>query len=168
MFHIHACKYFSKIIGRLFDDNTGNTPENHEIESMRAVMLESNLKHLIINNSMINKIDSSINRFTKLISIDLSGNNITSITDMILLPKLQRINISNNKLTSLKALECLTSLKTLNASNNDIKSLTAVNILVPLGRSLLNIDLSNNPILAGGLIQGNELEREGSLSDCGN
>ena len=46
---------------------------------------------------MINKIDSSINRFTKLISIDLSGNNITSITDMILLPKLQRINISNNK-----------------------------------------------------------------------
>jgi len=132
---------FSKAFGSLFDEDKAS-----EVESMRALMIEGSLKHLLLNGSTMRVLDSSINRFSKLTSLDLSGNELTSIQQTLQLPLLQRLDLSRNKLTALHALECLSSLKVLNMGHNQIKTLSAVNVLVPLGSSISSVTFTGNPI----------------------
>jgi len=132
---------FGKAFGTIFDED-----RDSEVERMRALMIEGSLKHLLFNGSTMKVLDSSINRFNKLTSLDLSGNELTSIQETLQLPLLQRLDLSRNKLSSLHALECLSSLKVINVAHNQIKTLSAVNVLVPLGSSITSVNFSGNPI----------------------
>ncbi len=132
---------FNKALGVVFDED-----KDSEVERLRAVMLEANLKHILLNGSKIRQIDNSINRFSKITSLDLSGNDLSSIPESLRLPLLQRLDLSHNKLSNLNALECLSSLKTLNFSHNLVKTLNSVNVIVTLSSSIISVNFAGNPI----------------------
>ena len=51
-------------------------------------------------------------------------------------------------MTTLESLENLHSLKSINAGHNRLKNLSVINLLVPLAGSIVNLDLSRNPMSA--------------------
>ena len=59
-------------------------------------MLETSLRHIILTGSQLARLDKTINRFSKLASLDLSRNSISSIDGLLELPMLQRLDISHN------------------------------------------------------------------------
>lgn len=132
---------FGDCIGSVFMHS-----KSDEVDKMRAMMLDTSLKHIFMNQTSLRTLDTSINRFVKLTSLDLSSNDLEVIEGVLNLPLLQRLDVSRNALTSLDYLQSLISLKTLNASNNRIKGIRKINVLVSLSSSLTNIDLSGNPL----------------------
>lgn len=128
-----------EVFGGVFEAKVGGT----EIDKMRSVMLETNLRHVMISSTPICSIDASINRFTKLTSLDLSDNDIQHISSLKL-PYLQRLDVARNRISSVDFLENLVSLKALNLSNNRIKGVSAITSLVALSGTLTNVDFSGN------------------------
>ncbi len=131
---------FKECIGCVFNENPSD-----EVERMRAVMLEANLRHIIMDMTCLLSVDTSINRFNKLITLDLSDNDIQHVDEGLQLPLLQRLDIARNRITSVTFLENLVSLKAVNLSNNRIKSLSSITGMVALASTLTSVDFSGNP-----------------------
>ena len=131
---------FKECISCVFNENPSD-----EVERMRAVMLEANLRHIIMNMTCLLSVDVSINRFNKLTTLDLSDNDIQYVEDGLNLPLLQRIDLARNRLTSMAFLENLVSIKAVNLSNNRIKSLSSITSMVALASTLTSVDFSGNP-----------------------
>lgn len=118
-----------------------------QLDIMRAAYLDDNLKHLTINTAVLTGLDSSINRFRHLTSLNLSGNHIRTIEAPLQLPRLRSLDLSNNQLVSLDYLQLLVGLHTLIVANNRITCLSlSVNMLVSLSKSLATLDMSGNPV----------------------
>jgi hypothetical protein len=130
--------------------NIGNdrlSPVEEELLHLRNAYLEDHLLSISIHSTSLTLLDSSINRFCMLTFLDLSNNQIKEISSLILLPKLLYLNLSYNCIKSLDYLQHLTSLKTLILSYNKIKSFkSCINHIISLSTTLLNLDLSNNPV----------------------
>ena len=118
-----------------------------KLEKVQALMLEDSLKHITIRNTALLSIDTSILRYSGLVTLDLSSNHIQTIDGLLNLPGLVTLILSNNRLRSLDYLQNLTSLKTLAADNNNLSSLqSSINMLIPLKDNLQSLNLSNNPV----------------------
>ena len=110
-------------------------------------LLETQLKHLTISSSNLHILDQSVNRFDKLLTLDLSRNQLVKISGAIELPLLLSLNLSNNLLSSMHFLEGLRSLQYLNLSANCVTSLeSSINNLIPLGRTLKHFDMAKNAV----------------------
>lgn len=119
----------------------------HQLRTLRAAYLEDNLKHLTVNHCPLHNVDTSINRFRCLTTLNLSNNSIHALSGPLDLPLLRSLDLSGNHLTSLDYLQILVSLTTLLAGGNDITSLNlSVNMLVSLSKCLVTLDLSSNPV----------------------
>lgn len=129
-----------EVFGGVFDTKYGG----NEVEKMRSVMLETNLRHIMITSTTLCSVDGSINRFAKLTSLDLSDNDIQHIGPLKL-PYLQRLDVARNRITSIDFMENLVSLKAVNVSNNRVKGVSAITSLVALAGTLTNVDFSGNP-----------------------
>lgn len=116
------------------------------VEAM-SLLLESQLRHLTVTCTNIQLFEPSVNRFDKLLTLDLSKNQIVKITDQISLPLLQHLDLSNNLLYSIAFLEDLRSLKSLNLSANCVTVLEgSVSNLIPLARTLKRFDMTRNAV----------------------
>jgi hypothetical protein len=114
---------------------------------MQSILLEDSLRHIIFNMTTLSSIDTSINRFSRITTLNLSNNQINSIEGPIVLPLLQRLDISNNKLKSLDFLQQLVQLKSLNVASNNIASLkSSIYMLIPLTGSITTFDMSGNTV----------------------
>jgi Leucine-rich repeat (LRR) protein len=110
-------------------------------------LLDSHLLNLSVTFTNLQLLDSSINRFDKLLTLDLSRNQIVRITGLIELPSLEYLDLSGNMLSSINFLENLRSLKSLILHHNCITELKdSVNMLVPLAKTLTVLDMSNNAV----------------------
>ena len=145
--------YYIKNNNNSSSRNNETITVNHEVELhkqldiMRAAYLDDNLKHLTINTAVLTALDSSINRFRHLTSLNLSGNHIRTIEAPLQLPRLRSLDLSNNQLVSLDYLQLLVGLNTLIVANNRITCLSlSVNMLVSLSKSLATLDMSGNPV----------------------
>ena len=66
-------------------------------------------------------------RFTNLLYLDLSNNNLDSLTEHIgELKKLKELCVSHNKITSLEGLEVIVTLTELDLSNNSISDVSLI------------------------------------------
>lgn len=81
-----------------------------------------------------------VNESGKIISLNLSGNNLTSLEKIGNLIQLKTLDLSNNSLTDISNLDSLINLQDLNLSSNSIQN---IDILKQL-KHLKIIDLSNN------------------------
>lgn len=110
-------------------------------------LLDSNLLNLSVTFTNLQLLDSSINRFDKLLTLDLSRNQIVRIAGLIELPSLEYLDLSGNMLSSINFLENMRSLKSLILHHNCITELKdSVNMLVPLAKTLTVLDMSNNAV----------------------
>ena len=120
----------------------------HEMAaSAMSFLLDSQLRHLSITHTGLQVIDPCLNRFEKLMTLDLSRNQIVRIGGQIELPCLLSLDLSNNMLSSLDFLQNLRSLSSLCLHSNCITSLAeSVNMMVPLGRTLNRFDMRKNAV----------------------
>ena len=79
---------------------------------------------------------------TGLVTLNLSGNNISTLTALSSLTKLKFLDLSGNKIQSPGALATLTQLQLLNLSNNSITSIAQLSALT----NLVRLDLSDNSL----------------------
>ena len=79
-----------------------------------------------------------------LTELNLSGNQITSLEDLKLLPNLKSLDISKNKLDSLENFPLFKHLETLNADENAIEKAGQLEHLRPL-ICLANLRMAGNP-----------------------
>ncbi len=135
------------LLGQIF--NTEESPDN----TLKSLLLEDNMEYISITNSKqpILKLDSvSLSRFNRLIALDLSRNNISTISSNLVIPSLQYLDVSNNNLKTLDYLQQLISLKHLNVANNKLASLaSSIYMLVPLSHNLTTFDMRHNPVCIG-------------------
>lgn len=118
-----------------------------EVDRLRGLMLDDQLRHLSINACpSLLIVDVSINRFSHLVSLDLSHNGIVSMEEGLHLPLLHRLDISYNNISSLQFCTDLPSLSSLTAKSNAITSIRAIQVLVPLAKTLTSINLAINPV----------------------
>lgn len=138
----------SDCFSNLFACDKSQSQIEEKLNSMRALYLEDNLKHISLNSSpLMVGIDCSINKFRSLLTLNLSGNKIAKIEGPLDLPSLHLLDISHNNFASFDYLQLLINLRTLVASYNKIHSLhMSVNMLVSLSRTLTSLDLSHNPV----------------------
>ena len=126
------------------------TPKNEVANELSqadllTMWLQDNLNTLALNNSKVILLDSCLNRFAKLTSLDVSYNTIYTIDVKLNLLNLIKLNLSNNNLQSLDGLQSLTSLRSLNCSNNHLHSLeSTVYMLIPLAASMTSLILTGN------------------------
>ena len=124
-----------------FDDT------KRKLEKVQSLMLEDSLKHITIRNTALLSVDTSILRYSGLVTLDLSSNHIQTIEGLLNLPNLVTLILSNNRLRSLDYLQSLTSLKNLAADNNCLSSLqSSINMLIPLKDNMQSLNLANNPV----------------------
>lgn len=141
-------------IGQLFfvdDDHVSapSTSSDLKLKRVQYVLSNTHLQHIYINHTTLKALNAqALTRYSQLKTLDLSYNNITSITSGTLdLPFLTTLNLSNNLLKSLDYLQELTSLQVLDASSNKISSLTmSIHMLLPLADCLVKLDVSMNPV----------------------
>lgn len=135
-----------------YSQKSGILAENFSVEAMKncqslCFLVDSHLLNLSVNFTNLQLLDSSINRFNKLMTLDLSRNQIVRITGPIELPMLEALDLSGNMLSSLNFLENLRSLKTLILHHNCITELKdSVNMLVPLAKTITVLDMSENAV----------------------
>ena len=126
------------------------TPKNEVANELSqadllTMWLQDNLNTLALNNSKVILLDSCLNRFAKLTSLDVSYNTIYTIDVKFNLPNLIKLNLSNNNLQSLDGLQSLTSLRSLNCYNNHLHSLeSTVYMLIPLAAFMTSLNLTGN------------------------
>jgi hypothetical protein len=139
------CSVFhSKTSGEIQSDISVEAIQSNQSLSF---LLDSHLLKLSANFTNLQILDSSINRFDKLLTLDLSRNQIVRISGPIELPSLESLNLSGNMLSSLNFLENLMSLRSLLVHNNCITELKdSVNMLVPLAKTLTSLDMSDNAV----------------------
>lgn len=120
----------------------------HEMAaSAMSFLLDSQLHHLSVTHSGLQVIETCIGRFDKLLTLDLSRNQIVRIGGQIELPCLLSLDLSNNVLSSTDFLQNLRSLSSLCLHSNCITSLSdSVNTMVPLGRTLRRFDMRRNAV----------------------
>jgi Leucine-rich repeat (LRR) protein len=113
----------SNIYGEYSDDESVDTDDDLDVEGgpsevdatrarrrrAKARSLDTHLHHITVNRSpLLRSVDNSLNRFTHLTSLNLSGNNIYSIEGPLDLPMLKSLDLSYNKLKTLDYLQLLT------------------------------------------------------------
>ena len=120
----------------------------HELAaSAMSFLLDSQLHHLSITHAGLQVIEPCIGRFDKLLTLDLSRNQIVRIGGQIELPCLLSLDLSNNMLSSVDFLQNLRCLSSLCLHSNCITSLAeSVNTMVPLGRTLKRLDMRRNAV----------------------
>ena len=97
----------------------------------------------------------------KISKLDLSGNNLTSedLNDLSIFPRLLSVDLSNNDITDISSLNNLKSLISLNLSNNKVQDVSPLKDL----ESLYELNLSNNEGVSG---YGNLKVESLNLSGC--
>jgi Leucine-rich repeat (LRR) protein len=122
------------------------TAEKLRLQQTLSFIMESQLNCFSINTTNLKILDSSINRFMKLLILDLSRNQITEISGIIILPSLIKLDLSNNLISKIENLEQLKSLKSLYLYSNNIEySNNFMDNLISL-KKLRNFNMSGNPV----------------------
>lgn len=87
-------------------------------------MYDTVTRRLLLQHNMLLTLPFEITRFSSLVSMDLSNNNLTHVNDFLLqLPELQTVYLQNNNLGDdglPKELSTLTKLRELNLSGNNL------------------------------------------------
>ena len=113
----------------------------------RAAALELSLNRIVVKHSQIAVLDESINRYHQLTHLELTNNRLKAISVNVNLPKLMTLNVSGNNLMSLHGLQLLTSLENLNVSHNKLINFgSSINLLVPLASKITTFDASFNEV----------------------
>jgi Leucine-rich repeat (LRR) protein len=121
-------------------------PEELKLNQTMSFIMDSQLNNLSINTTNLKLLEPSINRFMKLLILDLSRNQITKISGLILLPLLIKLDLSNNMILKIENLDQLKSLKSLQLYSNNIDyHENFIDNLVSL-KKLRNFNMSGNPV----------------------
>lgn len=102
-----------------------------DVNLIKAINRALNKENL---NSNITKKDMEL-----IIELDVSGENIESLSGIEYAINLVDLNISNNNISDISFISKLTKLENLNASNNNISDISYISNLI----NLVNLDLSN-------------------------
>lgn len=108
-----------------------------DVNLIKAINRALNKENL---NSNITKKDMEL-----IIELDVSGENIESLSGIEYAINLVDLNVSNNNISDISFLSKLTKLEKLNASDNNISDISYISNLV----NLVNLDLSNTVRLSG-------------------
>ncbi|KAK8375808.1 hypothetical protein O3P69_008510 [Scylla paramamosain] len=102
----------------------GRDEEGPESEGSMDSIHDTVTKKLLLQHNMLLSLPFEITRFSSLLSLDLSNNNLTHVNDFLLqLPELQSLYLQNNNLADdglPKELYTLTKLRELNLSGNKL------------------------------------------------
>ncbi|XP_045113613.1 leucine-rich repeat-containing protein 58-like [Portunus trituberculatus] len=102
----------------------GRDEEGPESEDSTDSIHDTVTKKLLLQHNMLLSLPFEITRFSSLVSLDLSNNNLTHVNDFLLqLPDLQALYLQNNNLADdglPKELHTLTKLRELNLSGNKL------------------------------------------------
>lgn len=121
-------------------------PEELKLNQTMSFIMDSQLNNLSINTTNLKLLEPSINRFMKLLILDLSRNQITKISGLILLPLLIKLDLSNNMILKIENLDHLKSLKSLQLYSNNINyHENFIDNLISL-KKLRNFNVSGNPV----------------------
>ena len=107
--------------------------------------LPRQLEALNLSENFISQINENILTLSNLHTLDISFNQIQSISSISRLSKLKCLYVNNNRLTSLNGIEYLTYLIELDLSDNLLKSSSSISAL-NLNSSLVVVNIENNPI----------------------
>ena len=133
-------------VGSAFPAGPSNRPDDKANASL-GFLLEAHLHHLLVQSTKLQLVDPSINRFDKLVTLDLSRNEIVKIVGPLELPHLVSLDLAHNILSSVDFLEQLRALRFLNLSFNCITTLEgSVNMLVPLAKNIRQFNMSHNAV----------------------
>lgn len=98
--------------------------QDEELERSFDSIHDTVTRKLLLQHNMLLTLPFEITRFSSLISLDLSNNNLTHVNDFLLqLPELQSVYLQNNNLGDdglPKELSSLTKLRELNLSGNKL------------------------------------------------
>ncbi len=114
---------------------------NKSINDIGGIQYLSGLTNLKLNENSISDISALCELTTKLKSLDLSGNQVTSIADLGCLTGLNILNLSNNNIKEIGPLSSLKSLQALSIDRNQIEDISALKLLINLKYLIL---LGNN------------------------
>ncbi|OAA37621.1 Leucine-rich repeat protein [Metarhizium rileyi] len=97
--------------------------DNNRLTSLDGLDAHDGLLSLRARNNTIEEVDFALSRFERLEELDLSGNRISSVRNMEMLPVLARLKLSKNRLTALPVVECMKSLRHLDVGDNELLAL---------------------------------------------
>ena len=117
------------------------------ISSLKGIDIFSNLMYLDCNRTGVKNLD--IQGLTNLTYIDVSGNNMSSMTLPVKADNLVYLDVSSNFITSLTSLADYDNLTYLNANNTNLSSIAVDNmknlgVLGVSGTTISSLDLSAN------------------------
>lgn len=125
---------------------------NNKISDDSEIAYLTDLENLNFANNQLNNHYSSIEKLTKLVTLDLSGNNIQDLNSLDKYitnlevegddPELTNLTLANNEISDLKTLEKLTTLQVLNISSNNIEDISCIGN----NTNMNNLNISGNNI----------------------
>ncbi|KAL4923903.1 uncharacterized protein BDV17DRAFT_224972 [Aspergillus undulatus] len=139
--------------------------DNNNIQNIEGVFSLNGLLSLRLRNNRMRSIDFGAAELTRLSELDLSHNELLSVTNVHNLPALSQLDLSSNRLDKVPWFSPLNALRALKLSNNRLRSLD-VGLLPAL--SLLYVDQNCLSTILG-LDQTRDLEvlsaRDQAISD---
>ena len=119
------------------------TESIRQIKKLNQPFYKNILSLKIVNSDYLTKMDG-IEKFVKLVDLNLSSNMIQQIKHLSPLRLLKRLDLSANRIRVISGLKGLYNLEYLNLSGNKIVSLVNLAVLAGQGFKLKILDLSGN------------------------
>jgi len=128
---ISLLQYTPNLVYLQMDGNQGTGSDFSKISRL------THLQALAIKNMGISNI-TFVSNLRSLVSLDLSGNNISSISSLSSLTSLDTLYLNNNRINDISSLRNLRNLTWLQLRNNNISSISALSTLVNINHLALD------------------------------